>query len=268
MSCLPCRLLFDPPGAGAWNMAVDETLLASAAAGRATLRFYTWREETLSLGYFQQWKANALHADAASLPVVRRPSGGGAILHGTDLTYALALPVDPRLQNNKVRALYVDVHHALVDALLWLGVTACLAAARAGKDLSERTFLCMGNVSAGDVLVRGVKVAGSAQRRRGAAVLQHGSVQLRPSQRAAELAQAIGAHYPEGVNGAVEYGPGILGLGGPRLDPMELAARWSQQIGNTLGLALTAAGLDPEEYDQVQRLERERYGAAGWTFRP
>lgn len=266
MSGLLCRLLFDPPGAGAWNMAVDETLLDSAATGRATLRFYTWQEETLSLGYFQRWKALAVHPCSASLPVVRRPSGGGAILHGTDLTYALALPVSPWLRS-KTRALYLDVHQALVNALLRLGVSACLAAAGDGEDSGNRTFLCMGNISAGDVLVGGVKVAGSAQRRRGAGVLQHGSVQLRPAQRAAELVEAVHAHHQGDMYAAVAYSPGVAGLGGPTLDPTELATHWSQQISNCLELGLMAACMDPEEYQLAQRLACERYLAPGWTFR-
>ncbi len=266
MSGPVCRLLFDPPGAGAWNMAVDETLLDSAAAGRATLRFYTWHEETLSLGYFQRWKAYAVPPCGPSLPVVRRPSGGGAILHGTDLTYALALPLGTWPQR-KTGALCLAVHQALVDALLRLGITAYLAASGAGQDSGDSTFLCMCNVSAGDVLVRGVKVAGSAQRRRGAGVLQHGSVQLRPVLRAAELAQAVHAHHQGSAYAAAAYPPGVLGLGGPMPDPMELANHWSLQIANALGLTLATACMDPIECQTAKRLASERYLAPGWTFR-
>ena len=73
-----CRLMIDPPGAGAWNMAVDEMLLEWAAAQRGCcLRFYSWREATLSLGYFQEYRDRAGHGPSRKCPVVRRLTGGG-----------------------------------------------------------------------------------------------------------------------------------------------------------------------------------------------
>src|SRR6185295_18138238 len=87
------RLLIDPPGGGAWNMAVDEALLETAATtGQATLRFYQWQEPTLSLGYFQSVADRQQHAASLDCPVVRRASGGGAILPDRELTYSVALP--------------------------------------------------------------------------------------------------------------------------------------------------------------------------------
>src|SRR6188474_2624923 len=87
------RLIVDPPASGAWNMAVDEALLETAAiSGLATLRFYTWQEPTLSLGYFQSAVDRDHHPDGRDCPLVRRASGGGAIIHDRELTYSIALP--------------------------------------------------------------------------------------------------------------------------------------------------------------------------------
>src|SRR5688500_20216584 len=87
------RLLLDVPAPGAWNMAVDEALLESAALeNRCTLRFYRWSEPTLSLGYFQRYEDRRQHAASLSCACVRRASGGGAILHDHELTYSLAVP--------------------------------------------------------------------------------------------------------------------------------------------------------------------------------
>src|SRR5438445_617792 len=84
----PCRLIHDLPGDGPWNMAVDEALLEDAArSGRPTLRFYGWAEPTLSLGYFQPYAQRASHPPSSRCAVVRRPTGGGAILHDAELTY-------------------------------------------------------------------------------------------------------------------------------------------------------------------------------------
>src|SRR5271169_4762547 len=88
-----CRLLVDPPASGAWNMAVDEALVDDAAARHACwLRFYGWSEPTLSLGYFQGYEERLAHRPSRQCPVVRRPSGGGAILHDVEITYSLAIP--------------------------------------------------------------------------------------------------------------------------------------------------------------------------------
>src|SRR4051794_9804512 len=87
------QLIIDPPCDGAWNMALDEALLLSAERdGIGALRFYTWREPTLSLGYFQPHADRAAHAASKNCTLVRRASGGGAILHDRELTYSIALP--------------------------------------------------------------------------------------------------------------------------------------------------------------------------------
>src|SRR4051794_38575411 len=87
-----CRLLPFESADGAGNMAADEVLLQAAAAGMAGLRFYEWSKATLSLGYFQP-AAERLHdVKLAKLPWVRRPTGGEALVHQHELTYALALP--------------------------------------------------------------------------------------------------------------------------------------------------------------------------------
>src|SRR2546430_8778970 len=89
------RLLLDPPAEGAWNMAVDEVLLEGVAAGSSppTLRFYTWTPACLSLGYFQPFSVvNVEGCRGLGIDIVRRPTGGRAILHDRELTYSVALP--------------------------------------------------------------------------------------------------------------------------------------------------------------------------------
>jgi lipoate-protein ligase A len=119
----PWRLLIDGTGPGAWNMAVDEILLRRSAAdgGPPTLRFYGWSEPTLSLGYFQPYDHPRLHAANRVCDVVRRASGGGAILHHHDLTYSLALPVVDRWSNTADK-LYRHVREALIVVLHSWGV--------------------------------------------------------------------------------------------------------------------------------------------------
>jgi lipoate-protein ligase A len=180
-----CRVLLDGPGSGAWNMALDEALAESTAAdGMAWLRFYTWSPATLSLGYFQPYEARHTHAASRDCPLVRRASGGGAILHDAELTYSLALPVPDR-QVGESPKLYLAVHEALVRTLASFGTAATVRPA-AGTTTNE-PFLCFERRALGDVLVGDVKIAGSAQRRRRGALLQHGSVLLSKSTFAPEL---------------------------------------------------------------------------------
>ena len=100
------RLIIDRPLPGAWNMAVDEALLLDASEnGSASLRFYGWNAPTLSLGYFQRYDDRDLHAASRDCAVVRRQTGGGAILHDRELTYSLVLPPNHPLARAKMRCL-------------------------------------------------------------------------------------------------------------------------------------------------------------------
>src|SRR5712691_9259535 len=101
MANVHCRLLPFTTAAGPWHMAADEVLLETAAAGVASLRFYTWSPPTLSLGYFQPAASRLADPLLADLPWVRRASGGEALVHDRELTYALALPTDLSAHSRK-----------------------------------------------------------------------------------------------------------------------------------------------------------------------
>lgn len=179
---------------GPEQMARDEALLASAAdRGVASFRFYRWREPTLSLGYFQP--ASVRLPGAAW---VRRASGGAAILHHHphELTYAVALPagaLGPLRGENWI----CRVHHVLRDVLHARGVPAHAVACGEERKLGDG--LCFLHHTAGDLVVGGAKVVGSAQRKLRGALLQHGTILLSRSPLTpqlpgiAELATAVPA---------------------------------------------------------------------------
>ena len=198
---------WDPPAEGATNMALDEALAAEAARlDRVLVRISTWSEPTLSLGAFQAIAEARAHRALAGLRIVRRPSGGGAILHGSDVTLSVAVP---RLHpcGGTPQRLYDAVHEALVAELSACGVEAGLSAgsARAGRSGIDRVdpdpgpegpraagppaegpLLCFDRRAVGDVVMpvpdgrfgSDAKILGSAQRRLRGAVLQHGSLLL------------------------------------------------------------------------------------------
>jgi len=162
---------------GPAQMAADEALLDRAIAGRAGLRFYTWSDPTLSLGYFQHARDRLEVAALAELPFVRRLTGGGAIVHHHELTYALALPV--ALPWRGSTDWVCRMHDIIRTAFGEFGVSSALLGC--GREQGKGRFLCFEHMTPGDVLVDGAKVVGSARRKRGNAVLQHGSILLAAS---------------------------------------------------------------------------------------
>ena len=176
---VPWRLLRDGAASGAWNMGVDEALLATASeSGRATLRLYAWDGPWLSLGHAQPAPGPLAQAcTEAGVGLVRRATGGSAVLHGSDLTYAVAVPesaLPPGLQGS-----YARVAEALSLALASLG----LRTRRAPGGPSPRGFDCFQQAGGDEICVGERKLVGSAQRRSGGAVLQHGSIRLAPDPR-------------------------------------------------------------------------------------
>jgi lipoyl(octanoyl) transferase len=181
-----CRLVIEPePQSGVRNMAVDEALLEAALErGQCTVRWYRWESATVSLGYFQQPEAAVAIPRLQRLPVVRRLTGGGAILHHLEWTYSCAVPPDHPLARTPLR-IYELVHGRIIAALANRGVSSALRGSRISG--AEGTFLCFGRGDPRDVVLDGQKIVGSAQRRRRGAVLQHGSLLLRRSEFAPEF---------------------------------------------------------------------------------
>jgi lipoate-protein ligase A len=169
----------DPlPRPGWLNMAVDEALLARAEMGERWVRLYAW-EPTLSFGRHEpaRRRYDAARIASLGLAVVRRPTGGRAVWHAGELTYAVALPTDGL---GSVGEVYRNLHGLLCDALGRLGLTATLAPAE--RAASVDAGACFASPAGGEVMVAGRKVVGSAQLRRGSALLQHGSMLLADDQ--------------------------------------------------------------------------------------
>ena len=176
------RLLDHGPGPPRWNMAVDVALRRShAEAGSLpTLRFYQWSQPTLSLGAGQQLPAwlslERLHSLGVAL--VRRPTGGRAVLHGGDLTYCLVAGVRDGFEPS-VTAVYQRLCRGLQAGLARLGV-----AASPGTYLSPhpRGFKCFAGAASGDLTWQGKKFVGSAQVWQDRTFLQHGAILLAPQE--------------------------------------------------------------------------------------
>ena len=177
------HLIVEPHGrTGAENMALDEALLHEAdRSGSAFLRLYRWSPPCLSFGRNEpalaRYDRSAI--ERLGLDVVRRPTGGRAVWHEHELTYAVAAPV---AAFGTLRASYRAIHERLAAALRHLGAAAALAADRGAPALDRASGACFEAPVGGEVVVAGRKLVGSAQVRHGSAFLQHGSMLLSGSQ--------------------------------------------------------------------------------------
>ena len=166
---------------GAWNMALDEQLLESATrTGQATLRLYRWSPPCLSFGRNEPALARYDRAaiEHRGWDVVRRPTGGRAVWHDDEVTYAVAAPINTF---GSLQQSYCTIHERLATALRTLGVPAQLAL-KNGRPASLGPGACFASPVGGEVTVHGRKVVGSAQVRSESAFLQHGSILLGGSQ--------------------------------------------------------------------------------------
>jgi lipoate-protein ligase A len=196
----PLQVLDTGAGEPAWNMALDEALLETAAArGRPLLRCYGWAAPAATFGHFQR------HAEIAAAtplrPLLRRPTGGGLVPHDADWTYSLSVPPGHAWHALAAEASYRTMHAWIVAALAALGVAAELA------DCCRREVpgQCFRGHEKFDVLRGGRKLAGAAQRRNRLGLLIQGSLQPPPPDvgRAAWQAAMIAAR-PAAFFGAVE----------------------------------------------------------------
>ncbi|HEX6910589.1 MAG TPA: lipoate--protein ligase family protein [Longimicrobium sp.] len=255
----PWRLLDTPPAPGAWNMAVDDALAESVRAGAPpVLRVYRWSPPCLSLGRNQPTDGyDRAEIARRGLDVVRRPTGGRAVLHHRELTYSVAAR-DGDLGGP--RQAYAAINRALVAGLRRLGIPAHLQPAGTERAPVPSLAPCFEQPVEGEVTAAGRKLVGSAQRRDRGVLLQHGSLPVQDDQSA--VVQLLRAD----ARGPAPEPPATLAdlLGAaPAWNTLvqALAAGWRE----ALCVALVGDELADEE---VRRAEghRARYEDPAWTW--
>jgi lipoate-protein ligase A len=216
------RLLRTWDASPGFHMAFDEALLA-AADPTPVLRFYTWRPDALSLGYFQRHdEVLAALARRGLGPgswgaIVRRMTGGGAIHHVSELTFSIAAPADHPLYRGPIADSYARVHGWIAEALAARGARAAPRAAAALASDDAASPMCFHGSAPVDLAWGGRKGVGSAQRRTGGRVLHHGSIKLGTSPlegaiatlagvTAEDLADDVAAAFATGLGVAIEAG--------------------------------------------------------------
>lgn len=270
-SVIAWRLLRHGLATGAENMAIDEAISQAVAEGSVppTLRFYAWAPPCVSLGRNQPIASIDLARIAArGYHLVRRPTGGRAILHTDELTYSLIASPEHPLMAGYVLDSYLRISRGLVAGLRRLGIAAEEApgANRAGPDVSAA---CFEVPSAYEIVAGGRKILGSAQARRAKSVLQHGSLPLAGDlTRLVECLtfpdEAARAALRASLNG---HAVTAEALAGRPISYDEAAEALSAGMAEALGIELVEAELTDQERAWAEELVRDRYGNSEWTAR-
>lgn len=263
------RLIQSPPMAGADNMALDEALLEAVAADRSppTLRLYGWAPPCLSLGYAQP--LGDVDQDGlrrAGWDLVRRPTGGKAILHTDELTYAIVGPADHPLLAGDVLGSYRRLSAGLLPALYRFGLEPELHGADSPNGSNP---ICFQDPGANELTVHGMKLIGSAQLRRARAVLQHGSLPL--SGDIARICTAL--RYPDephrrrAAEAVRQAATTLERAAGKPVSWEQAAAALAHGFRTGLELDLRPAEPSPHELDRAAELAATKYRSAEWSLR-
>jgi lipoate-protein ligase A len=255
---------------GAMNMALDEALLHSVADGDSppVLRFYRWKPATVTLGY-----AQSVHSDLDldvcrqfGLDVVRRSTGGRAVLHDQEVTYSVIAPLNTDLFGNSVLDCYRAISEVLQKTLVQLGLPAQLVPGkpRTGHDNSSKA-VCFSTPSQYELVINGRKVAGSAQRRYGQAFLQHGSV---PVEIDLELLGRVLKVKPDSNTENSLQTVGWLNQWSDRaLDVTEVETLLAETFSRHLQVSLAPSAPTALEQQEADKIFVEKFGCPDWNMK-
>ncbi|HNJ12237.1 MAG TPA: biotin/lipoate A/B protein ligase family protein [Anaerolineales bacterium] len=266
------RLLYTPPSSGAWNMAVDESILEHIHRGESlpTLRLYSWNPPCLSLGHAQSFAdVDVERLQANGWEVVRRVTGGRAILHTDELTYSVTGGADEPVLAGGVLESYNRLAQALLFAIRELGLPVEIK-----EHISEPATLnlnpvCFEVPSTYEITVEGKKLIGSAQSRKKEGVLQHGSLPLtgdltRICQALVfrdETARASAAQRLLARATTVESTLGV------NPDWETAAQAFVKGFESQLGIHFQRGELSASESERAEELIQEKYANPSWTER-
>ncbi len=255
-------LLDDRPAAGAFNMALDELLLARAENGPAApvLRLYSFDTPTITLGFHQDPR-RTIDIGAVrrgSIGVVRRFTGGRALLHDGELTYSVAAGTDRKPFGDHLQSTYLELSEALAQALRALGVEAAVSDGRRARGERGLERPCLDSVSRNEITAGGRKIVASAQRRTKNALLQHGSILLdRSSAGITEYLKGDWGSMGDRVTSVMEE----MGL---RIPSASVKAAIVAAFEERFRISFEPLQLTPSELDELERRRSSKSEEFGW----
>jgi lipoate-protein ligase A len=259
------RLLNTRESNGATNMAIDEAVLRGVAEGSSlsTLRFFAWRPACLSLGQAQPVRDVDFEAcRARGIDVVRRPTGGRAILHVDELTYSVTAREDePRMRGGIIES-YRRLSEGLLAGLMRMGVPV-QQVERPDTHDNDQNPVCFEAPSNYEIVFDGHKLVGSAQVRKSSVVLQHGTLPL-----VGDIARICDVLTSQPDPNRVRARAITVERAMSRRVTFDQAARaMAEGFASALNLTLTPGELTERERAWVEELRREKYASDAWTHR-
>lgn len=260
------RLLETGNSPAAMNMAIDEALmLRQKEDALPTLRFYGWTHPSFSFGYFQKIaeEVDVQKCRERGIGLVRRPTGGGTVIHGWDLTYTVAVPLDNPLVPKNTLESYRIIHECIIEGLQQLSIKA--------EHFSENTSvnkklqnICLTNPTKYDVLIDNKKVAGAAQRRKRGVLLHQGYIAL-------DMPQDDMTNLVSTQNDLSQFvtatSTAINTVSQHPLDRTKLVHAIASGFETLLDVRLVSEWLSPMEIDTANQLVETKYGTDQWNFK-
>lgn len=259
------RLIDSGPGPGSWNLALDEAIFHSVRTGAAppTLRLYRWSAPALSIGYAQSLDRDVDLAAcrALGIAVIRRITGGRAVLHDAEVTYSVAVPAGLPGFGTGLDQAYRLVAAGLIAGLRLLGLPAAVTSS-GPRDPSRphRHAACFATTARHEIALAGRKLVGSAQRREGGAFLQHGSILLESHD---ELLGRVLRGHP-----AMKTAAGMTGLADIlplRPAPETVGAAIVGGCAVSWDACFVPGDIGPAEEQAARALEASRYRSEDWN---
>jgi lipoate-protein ligase A len=266
------RLILSPAAAGPYNMALDEAILEAVVSGQSppTLRLYAWAPPCLSLGVAQP----ASDVDRQALNelgwgLVRRPTGGRAILHTDELTYAVIAGSENPHVAGGILSSYRHLSQGLLAALAVLGLETSVAAGALPDPGPDGNPVCFETPSAYEITADSRKLIGSAQVRRRGGVLQHGTLPLQGDLgRITRVLQfETETDRQAAADGVRQRAVTVGSLLGAPPEWSAVADAFRHGFAQALGLTLSRADPTSSEVRRAGELADQRYGHDDWTFR-
>lgn len=244
------RLIEDGEYSGAWNMARDEALFHCADASTPpVLRFYSWNPACISVGRLQKKFSTSSQFD-----VVRRPTGGRAVLHQHEITYCAVLHrehLPP--QSRSVVGAYNWLSQGFIAGLETLGVRAELATRSAGRS-TPAAANCFQSAAQCDFVVDGRKLIGASQCRKNDVILQHGSILLQVDQSA----------WCEAMSGAMQEAASLRELGVLQ-SRQEIVSALCEGLQSVWNITLRSSLFSREEIEKSDLLYTRKYSSTAWN---
>jgi lipoate-protein ligase A len=251
------RFVDTGPCDAAMNMAIDESIASAVIHGEThpTLRLYSWEKPSVSIGCFQKLSdIDTVFCERTGIPVVRRPTGGRAILHGEEITYSFSGRNEDHPAFRTLLGSYEMLSRAFYAAFRKLGLEVSIRRRKERGKILARNPRCFESVSFGEMVLHDIKIIGSAQKRYQGGFLQQGSIPF-----------FIDRHIHDGIFGPSDHFHGGLQDLAPGITMTIMRKTIQEVFAEVFSRVMEKRDLTPEEVQAAREIQGTKYQSQEWT---